>query len=304
MNRLLAGIVIACLAGPGSQAPTIIVDVSVEDDNGRPVTNLRQGDVEILVDSAPRSIASFSPDNRALAVAMLVDVSASMSRVSLSDDDRFRRTLEAFIRELRTGDRATLGRISGGATKTEALSGDSAALFRNVTDVLTVPDSDRFGPSPLWDALDQASEQVSREPGSRAVVLWTDGRSTGNHVGMADVIDQATAGGVSIHIIIEDSSSGGLTLRRGQKNEPSPCARVAALTAATGGTCRVNSLEGNGYFNEPPIPEVRRVLDALHRRYSLGLQGIEPDGEMHTLEIRVKRPGLKVRAPMRFRAPK
>jgi VWFA-related protein len=301
MNRLLAGLVVACLATPDWQAPTVTVDVGVEDSDGRPVTNLRQGDFEILVDATPRSIASFSAENRPLAVAMLVDVSASMSRVSLTDDDRYRRTLETFIRELRTGDRATLGRISGGSTKTGPLSGESAALFRDVNDVLTVPDSDRFGPSPLWDALDQAAEQVSRETGSRAAVLWTDGRSTGNHVGLADVIDRATAAGVSIHIIIEDSSSGGLTLRRGQKNEPSPCARVASLTVATGGTCRVNSLEGNGYFNEPPIPEVRRLLNALHQRYTLGFQA-DPDGQTHAVEVRVKRSGLRVRAPSRVLA--
>jgi VWFA-related protein len=301
MNRLLAGLIVASLATPDWQAPTVIVDVGVEDDNGRPVTNLRQGDFEILVDAVPRSIASFSAENRPLAVAMLVDVSASMSRVSLTDDDRFRRTLETFIRELRTGDRATLGRISGGSTKTGPLSGESVALFRDVSDVLTVPDSDRFGPSPLWDALDEATEQVSRETGSRAVVLWTDGRSTGNHVGMADVIDRATAGGVSIHIIIEDAASGGLTLRRGQRNEPSPCARVASLIMATGGTCRVNTLEGNGYFNEPPIPEVRRVLDSLHRRYTLGFQA-DRDGQTHVLEVRVKRSGLRVRAPGRYLA--
>jgi VWFA-related protein len=301
MNRLLlAGLIVACLATPDWQAPTVIVDVGVDDDNGRPVMNLRQGDFEILIDGAPRPIASFSAETRPLAVAMLVDVTASMSRVSLTDDDRFRRTLETFIRELRTGDRATLGRISGGSTRMGPLSGESVALFRDVSDVLTVPDTDRFGPSPLWDALDQASEQVSKETGSRAVVLWTDGRSTGNHVGLADVIDRATAGGVSIHLIIEDYSSGGLTLRRG-KNEPSPCARGAALIAATGGTCQLNTLEGNGYFNEPPIPEVRRVLDALHRRFTIGFQA-DPDGQPHALEVRVKRSGLRVRAPTRIPA--
>jgi VWFA-related protein len=298
MNRLLAGIVVACLAGPDWQAPTIIVDVGVEDGNGRPVTNLKQGDFELLVDSVPRSIASFSTESRELAVAMLVDVSASMSRVSLTDDDRYGRTLQALIRELETGDRASLGRISGGSTKTGSLSGDSAALFREVNELLTVPDSDRFGPSPLWDALAAATGQVSGATGSRAVVLWTDGRSTGNHLGMADVIDRATGSGVSIHFVIEHFTT---WTPRGPRNEPSPCTRVASLTAATGGTCRVNLLEGNGYFNEPPIPEVRRVLDSLHQRYTIGFQA-GSDGQRHALEVRVKRSGLRVRAPGRIPA--
>jgi VWFA-related protein len=297
MNRQLAAIIVACLAGPGWQAP-VIVDVGVEDANGRPLTNLKQGDFELLVDSVPRPIASFSTANRALAVAMLVDVSASMSRVSLTDDDRYARTLQAFIRELETGDRATLGRVSGGSTRTGSLSGDSAALFREVNDLLTVPDSDRFGPSPLWDALAAATDQVSGETGSRAVVLWTDGRSTGNHLGLADVIDRATASGVSIHFVIEHFTT---WTPRGQKNEPSPCTRVASLTAATGGSCRVNLLEGNGYFNEPPIPEVRRVLESLHQRYTIGFQA-DPDGQPHALDIRVKRFGLRVRAPTRIPA--
>jgi hypothetical protein len=58
------------------------------------------------------------------------------------------------------------------------------------------------------------------------------------------------------------------------------------------------------YTLERPGEAIREMLRSLHQGYSLGLQGIEPDGEMHTLEIRVKRPGLKVRAPMRFRATK
>ena len=301
------------------QSSMLIVDVGVEDKAGKPVARLTQEDFEILVDSVPRRIETFAAEGRPLTLAMLVDASVSMSRVKLADDERYRQTLESFIRELETGDRAALARVAGRSAMSPTLRDDASALFREVNNVLAAPDLDRLGPSPLWDAIVAATDRLSAEPGSRAVLLWTDGRATGNHYGHTDAVDRAVAGSVAVHLVIE------YVPRRPQDNErqvkePNPCARFGSITRATGGTCLVNFTIGDTrlpfikesrraleslqqrYTLERPDEAIREMLRSLHQRYSLGLQGIEPDGEMHTLEIRVKRPGLKVRAPTRFRA--
>lgn len=321
----VAGVVVGCWMTFGAAARpqpyTFVVDVGVEDSAGRAATRLAQGDFEVLVDSVPRPIETFSAEGRPLALAMLVDASVSMSRFKLGDDERYRQTLESFIRELETGDRAALARVAGRSALSPTFRDNTDALFRDVSSVLAAPDIDRLGPSPLWDAIVAATDRLSTEPGSRAVLLWTDGRSTGNHHGLTDVVDRAIAGSVSVHLVVEYMPRRGQDKER-QDTEPNPCARFGSITRATGGSCLVNFTVGDDrapfikesrraleslqqrYTLERPGEAIREMLRSLHQRYSLGLQGLEPDGEMHTLEVRVKRPGLKVQAPLRFRAAK
>jgi hypothetical protein len=302
VRRSIAGGLLACLAvyAPSSTAPPaqtgqIIVDVGVEKPDGTPVTSLTAADFELRLDSLSHPIASFSAENRALRLAMLVDVSASMSYAHLNEDDRYRRTLEAVIRELQTGDRAALGRVSIKPTIGPGLSGDATALFSQVSEVLTVPDIERFGPSPLWDSLSAAIGAVLVASGSRAVVVWTDGRSTGNRLGLEDVSDHAVPAGVSVHFVIEHFP---MSASRGEIRED-PCADVISIVTATGGSCLVNLRDKQ--LSVPPLRHVRRLLAALHRRYLIGFQS-PADGQMHALDVRVKRSGLLVRAPTRYLA--
>jgi VWFA-related protein len=300
--RLLV-VVIGCLTAVRWQAATIIVDVGVEDAKGNPITDVRPEEFEILADSRPRELASFSNRSRPLSTVMLVDVSASMSRLALQDDDGFRRTLEGFVTALQAGDRASLGRVSGESPTSRPLSRDRATLLRDVSDVLNVRDGDRLGPSPLWDALAAAIEKLSHEAGSRAVMLWTDGHSTGNHIGLTEVIDRATVRGVSVHLIVQRSAMRRSRGSRGWKNDLDLCALVSSVTDATGGLCLVNRFEGSTLeMNEAPVREIRRVLSSLRHRYQLGFSAESAGGQLHVLGVRVKRPGLRVRAPTRFRA--
>jgi VWFA-related protein len=302
VTRLLLAVVIGCLTAARWQAPTIVVDVGVEDAKGNPITDVRPEEFEILADSRPRELASFSNRSRPLSTVMLVDVTASMSRLALKDDDGFRRTLEGFVADLHAGDRASLGRVSAESPTSGPVSGDRATLLRDMSDLLNVRDADRLGPSPLWDALAAAIEKLSHEAGSRAVLLWTDGHSTGNHLGLTDVINRATAAGVSVHLIVQRSAMRRSRGSRGWKNEDF-CAPVSSVTDATGGLCLVNRFQGSTLeMNEAPAREIRRVLNSLRHRYQLGLSANSDGGQLHVLEVRVKRPGLRVRAPTRFRA--
>lgn len=312
MNRVLAAAILACLAGHdrsihfksavNAQAPAIILDVGVEAIDGTPLTNLGQADFELLVDGVSRPIVSFSAENRPLVLALLVDMSLSMGNLPIGEDernrgedDRYRRTLESVILQLETGDRAVLGRVSA-KPALSPVSSNPIALFSQVRNVLTVPAIERMGPSPLWDAVISAIDLVSTESGSRVVMLWTDGRSTGNRFGMADVIDRAAAAGVSVHILVEQFPPMASKL----KTSLDPCSPVVSIVAATGGSCLVNLRERQ--VNVPPITWVRRALRALHQRYVLGFQDDRRDRQAHGLEVRVKRPAVVVRAPLRYLA--
>ena len=60
------------------------------------------------------------------------------------------------------------------------------------------PKRERFGPSPIWDALDEAIRVLAPEPGRRVVILVSDGRSTGNTVSAQAVVDRAVTAGVVV----------------------------------------------------------------------------------------------------------
>jgi hypothetical protein len=302
VTRLITAGLFAWLVGvpnpatsPGVRSAPIVVDIGIEDAAGKPVTTLTAADFEVIVDALPRPIVSFAIAQRPLVLAALVDVSVSMSRVVISDDARYGQTLETVIRELRTGDRATLGRVSL-AFPIGQIASDASALDSQAKEVLRVPHVERFGPSPLADSMISAVDAIAGLPGSRAILIWTDGRSSGNRFGQSDVIDRAVAAGVSIHVVMEQFP----LLAANNQVRRDPCAAVASIVAATGGSCLLNVREGRE--NVAPVRHVRRILDGLHQRYAIGFDSVGADGTVHTLDVRVKRPGLIVRAPRHYRS--
>jgi hypothetical protein len=52
------------------------------------------------------------------------------------------------------------------------------------------PPVDWLGPSPLRDAVFEASSQLAAEPGRRAIVLISDGAATANVHGHGEAIDR------------------------------------------------------------------------------------------------------------------
>jgi hypothetical protein len=279
---------------PGVRSAPIVVDIGVEDSDGTPVTTLTAADFEIVVDSFPRPIVSFAIAQRPLVLAALVDVSVSMSRVVVSDDGRYLRTLETVIGELRTGDRAALGRVSL-TFPINQIAHDASTLYRQAREVLTVPHVDRFGPSPLADSMISAVDAIAGLPGSRAILIWTDGQSTGNRFGQSDVVDRAVAAGVSIHVVMEQFP----LLASNNQVRRDPCAAVASIVTATGGSCLLNFREQRE--NVAPVRQVRRILNGLHQRYAIGFDMDAADAQTHALEVRIKRPGLIVRVPRKVK---
>jgi hypothetical protein len=74
---------------------------------------------------------------------------------------------------------------------------------RGLEEILDVPDEERYGPTPLWDAVDAAVAELEPVPGRRMVILITDGLATGNRRSLQAVIDRARAADVSVSVIVE-----------------------------------------------------------------------------------------------------
>lgn len=154
-----------------------------------------------------------APRGEPLTLCVVVDVTASMAplgvqlgqgsaAVRVSKDEVASQTVAAvsgLSDLLEPGDRACVGRIA----RTIAFSSGFVApgAFGDALRVLEASEAERLGPSPVWDAADDALRRLEGEGGRRAVLLWTDGRASGNRLSRHDVARRARALAIPIHVV-------------------------------------------------------------------------------------------------------
>jgi hypothetical protein len=194
-----------------------------------------------------------------LTVVLLLDVTASVTRLPLPIDPRFAQVFNAFLQGLRPADRGAVGVIAG-RPRVGRLTSDHRELSTSVRNLLQVPDAERLGPSPIWDAIDEAVTEAAGDPSGRpAVVLFSDGKSSANVHALDDVIDHAKRLHVSIHAVVE--GPGSVFLARSTQ-ALDPAALIGQLTTATGGLRLLDRPADPRQRN--PGPLVAQIMDVLH----------------------------------------
>ena len=98
---------------------------------------------------------------------------------------------------------------------------------------------------------------------------------------------------------------------RGQPPVFGPMKPLETTCAATRPDPNLRALadvSGGGYFELSKATDLAstftRVADELHRQYLLGFVTPVTDGELHRLEVRVKRPGVQIKARKSYLAPR
>lgn len=306
MAILSAGVVAATPRAASVRAP-VGVDAIVLDANQAPVSGLTRDDFEVLVDGAAAAIETFAIAPPELAVVLLVDNTASQP---LRRTEILNAIAVQWIPSLIHGDRARLAVLANPVTLGPWLVPGRPADIAGVRALL-----DRSGaePSPIWDALDASMRALDDERGARAILLLSDGRATANRLGLEDVAARAVAAGVSIASI---SEGGEIVVPQGA--DPAarirPDASLEWLAGETGGLFfedgvarRTTRARGDPFAyvrelmrtpNQPGLL-LARAMSALRARYRLTIDA-PADGRAHRLEVRVRRPGLTVRARRGF----
>lgn len=312
---------------PPSSSALVELQVVVARIDGTWVSGLTAGDFEVLSDGEPRQIETFSEADRPVAATLLVDVSRSCRL----QPPAIRRALEkTLIEAARPADRIRVG-VFGGTPLVinDAATGGrearrAAARVLDLPDVFAgvptqvfpvdgvaaappVRDALRLGPSPIWDAVDAAVVSLEQEPARRAIILLTDGRATGNVRGLEDVLQHAARAAVSVSVIgeapVQDIGQGS-----GRAARIRPGAALTWLAENTGGS--FTNLAGPGMPGRSDA-DVERALGRalamafgeLHQGYTIGFAPVRPDGRWHGVEVRVRRPGVTVRARKAYVAP-
>ena len=196
---------------------------TITDKNNRYITTIQQTDLRVLEDGVPQTLFTFQREtDRPLAIAFLIDVSASEER-TLPDEKAAARTfIENVIRSNK--DQAAIIPFEGYAHLEQPLTRDMLGIYRALervevaypaylgsappmTGVASGPGTiapPREGTTAIWDSIAVTCLQVlARSPGlrRRAIILLTDGQDTSSRLRRISAIDQAIASETVIYAI-------------------------------------------------------------------------------------------------------
>jgi Ca-activated chloride channel homolog len=271
---LAFGVLAAAVPTPAQQfrsgVNVVEVYASVTDGAGQPVRNLTRDDFEVFEGGEPQALSTFTAGDAPLSVAIAIDRSFSMqgTRLALS-----RAAARAFLEELRAADEAMVVAIGSQVEILAPLSRDRQAQLAVVDRV------DAFGTTGLHDAIITSIDAIQAATGRRALVLLSDGDDKYSEAGAAQALQRARESDVMVYPIA-----------LGARRPP----LFAELSTLTGGRS-YHLRDGKGLAET-----LRAIARELREQYLLGYTPSRPilagANEWRSITVRVKRPGLQVRA--------
>ena len=149
------------------------------------------------------------------------------------------------------------------------------------------------------------------------VLLFTDGADNPgnfktNNLTLMDVMERAQREDVMVYAIGLESrmppQMGGGGMARGGLSGGFGGGNAFGIQRPDPGLPTIAGETGGGYFELRSADDLSgtfaRVAEELHRQYALGFEPANLDGKTHKLEVKVKKPGLKVRARKHYVASK
>jgi hypothetical protein len=245
---------------------TVPLYVTVQDHDGRLVSDLQAGDFEVRDNGRPADITSFSSDVQPITMVLLVDMSSSMSHRHTRVRDSMLKLVDALL----PTDRVRLGAFGEEVLFTPFLTSDKEILRRMI-----YYDLWPGGPSLLWYSMWIGLGSLDGEQGRRVLLVATDGDDSCEGrvcTPFRDVEKRAIDGEFLIYAVgIAGAPLGG---------------DIIDLAKKTGG----------GSFTVADDADLAatftRVAEELHRQYVMGFTPVALDGRRHKIEVRMRRPGM------------
>ena len=261
---------------------TVPVYATAVDGSGRLVPDLEQADFEVLDNGKPVTLSSFSNEPQPFTAVVMLDTSASMTEhLKLLNQ-----AAEQFLMRLLPVDRAQVGAFNDKLQLSGEFSNDR-------DDLIAALDELQFGNATrLWDATAFSLDALKGVDGRRVVLLFTDGDDTGSRVRFGTVQDRARDEEVMVYTIgLSVNYFNGV--RQVQTRPDRSLRRIADET-------------GGGHFelqkSDLLSSTFTRVSQELRSQYLLAFVPENLDGKVHKLDVRVKRPGVTVRARRSYSA--
>jgi hypothetical protein len=287
----------------GNETGTVEVRVVVTDVKGVPTADrLTADDFEVLSDGMPVEVRSASRAALPLRMIVLLDVSGSMHM--RAHEDRFREAVVDVLEEhLQVHDHVQVSVFAREVELGPNLAPKRGSLDTVIRAALGALPDQRGGPSPIWDVLGTAVSALEPSQQSGAIILITDGESTGNSRSFQSVTQQATLAGISVSAIAQGLGSH-LDARmraRGVAAPHNPAVYLRSLVRSTGGLYFSDGLDDR-WDRPKPGPLLEATIQALRTPFRVRFQAPAADGRVHSQEVRVKRDGLVAHVRDRYRA--
>ncbi|HKX29023.1 MAG TPA: VWA domain-containing protein [Blastocatellia bacterium] len=268
----------------------IPIDVTALDQNGNYVRDLREDEIQILVDGVPQRINFFSMTDemalsRPLAVVFALDLSGSLKPEEIST---LRGAARKFI-ELMKGESVFAALAFNYQLKIlQGFTNDPRRLERAFDKL------GRFeGSTRIYDAIDRAIVMLDRQaprtqknrPVRRVVVVISDGFDSASVIDRKEMVRRANQAGVTVYSITLPSYMLSATRVTERVITPLDATRVVS---ATGG--RDFDADAQDF-----TPVFRALAEEIRASYSLAYYPETRDGKYHELRVKTSRPGVQLR---------
>lgn len=255
-----------------SEVDVVLVTVSVTDRNGRFVRGLNRRSFKLYEDGVEQTVTSFLAEGVKPEVLTAVDVSGSM-RDALGD---VKTAVKTFVARLAQPTGVT---VAGFNHTFFVLAGREAAHADRLSAV------DRLAPwgaTALYDAMLQGVDLLDRQPGRKAMVLFTDGADSASQAALDSAERRLKASDVLLYAVGFGDAVRDVELRT----------RLEALAATSGALA----------FFPSSAAEVDRaflgVVTDLSNQYVLGYapRRAPTDGTWREIRVETGDPSHRVRA--------
>jgi Ca-activated chloride channel family protein len=167
------------------------VAVVVTDGDGRFVQGLRQEDFRVLEDDRPQPMSHFAAEDIPLELVAALDVSGSMEAAIPSLKVAAKKFFEAIPPQNKVTVTAFNDNIFTLARRTSDLAARARAVDRLAS----------WGGTALYDAIIHGIEVVGRQPGRRALVVFTDGEDQSSHATIDAAIRRVESTDTTVYMI-------------------------------------------------------------------------------------------------------
>ena len=269
----------------------VSLNVTVTDGDNRYVTDIEQASFQLYEDGALQDIAFFTRTQLPIALALLMDTSASMTeKMSTAQQAAI-----GFAERLRDEDQASVidfdSRVDILQGFTNSIAELKAAIRR----------TSAGGSTSLYNAIYISLKELGKvgattvdEIRRQAIVMLSDGEDTSSLVEFDEVLELAKRSDTVIYSI--GLRSRDIRTRRGFREADFVLRQLAQETG------------GRAFFPEQAedLPAIyQRISDELSSQYTLGYISKNPlqDGRWRRIVVRVDRPNVAARTKQGYYAP-
>lgn len=249
----------------------------VTDERGRFVGGLTRSDFRVYEDGVLQAITMFADERVPVEIVVAIDMSGSMEPAM----PEVRESVRRFLGALRAGDPVTVVAFNDTLFLLADRDADPRQRQRAVERL------SGWGPTALYDTIVRSLELLARQPGRKALVLFTDGDDVASAVRLPDVEREVQRSDAALYLI-------------GLGRAP----REAQLKQVLE---RLAGVSGGRVFFPADVDRLDEafatIRDDLANQYTLGFSPASDlrDGRWRTLKVEVARPGVRVRAREGYR---